>query len=135
MKGLKEFFRIIVTAVICFGMRAFIGNKNRLVKACMGNGNVSVFTENSRAVKYGSSVGEAFTSNKGASKAKSNHITGTQTGSLFQYKMRRRPLLKKVFFWLQGPGDRMKKFQNNKPPAGTGIPEETKFPGFYLVPE
>lgn len=33
MRGFKEFFRMIVTAVICFGTKMFGGNKKRICKS------------------------------------------------------------------------------------------------------
>ena len=34
MRGFKEFFRMIVTAVICFGTKMFGGNKKEFVRVC-----------------------------------------------------------------------------------------------------
>ena len=112
MRGLKEFFRVIVAAVICFGARLFGGNKKEMV-----------WEENT------------LTKQNRNSEGKIQKTTETGNKNVLSYGSGCRPLLKKVMPWKQGPGDRNRELHKNKSPSRTVILEEIRDGRVYLVPE
>lgn len=105
MKSLKEFFHMIVAAVICFGMKVITGRENRIVKTV---------TETNEVLCLSAPDGYR---------------------NLFYDKKKVRLPLKKVFYWKQGPGDRLWKHRYKRLFWGKKIPEEKDKVSFYLVPE
>lgn len=101
MRGLKEFFRVIVAAVICFGVRLFGGNKKEMV--CGEN----------TLIKQNHNSG-----------VKSQKTIEIRNKGVFSYGSGYRLLLKKVMPWNQGPGDRNREPHKNKSPSGTVILRE-----------
>lgn len=98
MKQLKEFFSMIITAVICFTMNVF--SRKSEGKRIEGE-----LTENQNAYMdcAGSVVADTeterilFYKNKGICFGKNNYM--------MYKKYSFSGFLKKIFFWLQGPGD------------------------------
>lgn len=89
MKRLKEYFKMIVTAVICLTMSMFPGkNREKIVKVLNGKTNTSAAASNN------------------ATQRMDNHAAFPEMKNAAEYRRYRRYIrLKKVFFWLQGPGD------------------------------
>lgn len=110
MKGLKEFFKMIVTAVICFTMSAFTRNQaeEKIVRVLSGGkimfGRVG---GNGTAVMTGNgwkTVGSnAFLCNN------KNLLSGNKNNIIEFQGYRRRLRLKKMLRWFQGPGDSREK--------------------------
>lgn len=94
MKKLKQYFKMIITAVICFAM-SFVPGKKSGAK-----------TEKVLAQVNGQAV-------SGCNKKSRFHVFATVDvlGRLRSVSdvcgiFRRSSFLKKVFYWMQGPGDR-----------------------------
>lgn len=94
MKNLKKYFKMLVTAVICFLMGAGTGKK-KIEKQ------IALLTD-----------GQAFGNKnegkeKGASCGTSSAARGcTMKNAVYDWYNRCEYHLRKNFFWLQGPGDR-----------------------------
>lgn len=111
MRGLKEFFRMIITAVVCFGTKLFGENKKEFVKVCTENG--STF----------------FLKSKELSATRNNNV------NVYYHNSSHPLFLKKVMPWKQGPGDRNRQLHKNRSPSRAEILEEIRDGGIYLVPE
>ena len=97
MKDLKEYFKLVVTAVICFAVNLLSVKRNmrkneKVFMIVQAAGEKSA--ENFENVKSVSICGKRGYSIKNRREAGNNFIR------------KRRLFLKKVFFWLKGPGDR-----------------------------
>lgn len=99
MNRIKEYFRLVITAVICFAMSVLPGKGRgeKVLKAMSlgyaGNGNGTVHSGNTKEAPFSCS-GKCEYREKNNGSVVDNCV----------YKSSR--FLKKVFFWLQGPGDR-----------------------------
>ena len=97
MKDLREYFKLVITAVICFATSLFSGKRNhgktRKVIS-LGHAAGTPFVRNSENVNVDSACG------------KSGYFIKIERRNVENYIYRQNLLFKKVFFWLQGPGDR-----------------------------
>lgn len=135
MKGLKEFFRMIITAVVCFGTKLFGVNKKGVVRVCTENGNAFFLTGRHGIWNYSESEEKDLISKNGNLELKSRNTPKIkEMGVLYPYSRYRLPL-KEVMQWKQGPGDRNKELHKNKSPSRTAILEEIREGRSYLVPE
>lgn len=105
MKSLKEFFHMIVAAVICFGMKIVSSGECCVVKALTGTGGTVCGTAPDKGKK------EVFE------------------------KSRNRLFLKNAYDRSQGPGGRLWIREKKRSPSGKKVPEEADKILFYLVPE
>ena len=126
MRGLKEFFCKIVTAVICFGMKVFSGN---ILLNISKEKNASFYPEMKRNKKCGSHKVQVV--------GRHAETTGSVTGKISYVKnsidkSRYHLFLKQVFYWLQGPGDRMQIVKYSSAKKGLELKKKELF---YLVPE
>ena len=134
MKGLKEFFRMIITAVVCFGAKLFGGNKKGVVKVFTEKGNTFFLT--------GRDGGWALSKSEGKDFIRKNRNLGLKSRStlerkgrnlLYPYSRQNLPL-KEVMPWKQGPGDRNEELHKNKSPSRIMILKEIRGEGIYLAP-
>ena len=135
MRGFKEFFRMIVTAIICFGTKRFGGNKKEFVRVCTENGNTFFLTGMNGNWNPSVNAGKDFISkNRNLGRKSRNNLEIKERGLSYPYS--RQPLpLKKVMFWKQGPGDRNSDLHKNRSPSRAAIPKEIRYEWMYLVPE
>ena len=93
MRTLKRYFKLLLTAVICFAM-CFTARKNVMADT------EEILTD-----------GQAVSTHKEEEgvfpqKQKKRYVTVHKEEQAEKYKYRAGLFLKKVFFWLKGPGDR-----------------------------
>ncbi|MDC7287222.1 hypothetical protein NXH76_05370 [Blautia schinkii] len=93
MKNVKKYFKMIITAVICFAMSLIPGKK--------ANAKVIEVLADGQAVSRNTERNSVNTRTENVSVfSRSNENVTRQSNC-------RRLYLKKVFYWLQGPGDRI----------------------------
>lgn len=93
MKNLKEYFKLVITAVICFATNLLSG-KNTIRK--IGE----VFTVGQAGAVNRNNVYSMFhCENRG-------YVLKNEGRMVENFIHKRSLFLKKVFFWLQGPGDK-----------------------------
>lgn len=97
MKKLKKYFNVIVTAVICFFMGMVRGTKkHEEVVKVLGNGQA-----------VGSETRGMSGCSEGAGRWHETFcVSGMSSTDCTKKRKYRRPRIRKVFFWLGGPGDR-----------------------------
>lgn len=99
MKRLKNFFKMMVTAVICF----FVGilpKKREAEKCIAGSGYINGDFSGQRGwgkSKYNETLGKSYKPFRMSTVCRRENIRECR------YK---RPKINKKFFWLKGPGDR-----------------------------
>lgn len=115
MRGLKEIFCKIVAAVICLGMKVFSGN---IFVNMLKEKNISFCPEIERNKIAVTPVAmkRIYGNNKVQAENQRVETTASVAGSISDIRnsIDKSPyhlFLKKVFYWLQGPGDRL---QNNR---------------------
>lgn len=135
MKGLKEFFRMIITAVVCFGAKLFGGNKKGFVRVCTENGNAFFLTGGDGIWNHFGSEGKDLISKNRNLELKSRNIPKIKEMGVFYPYSRYRLSLKEVMPWKQGPGDSNRNLHKTRSPSGTVDLKETLPGWFYLVPE
>lgn len=93
MKNVKKYFKLIITAVICFAMSLIPGKKAnaKVIKVLADGQAVSRYTERNSVNTNMNNVSVFNSSNETMTLKSNSH----------------RLYLKKVFYWLQGPGDRI----------------------------
>lgn len=106
MKRLKEFFKMIVTAVICFTMSVFTRNKaeEKIVRV-LGSGNnvLRCVGGQADAVVNG---GNWENRNSNAFLCNRRSLFCSHRSNVIEFRRYRRRLrLKKMLRWFQGPGD------------------------------
>ena len=126
MRGLKEFFCKIVAAVICFGMKVFSGS---IFENILKEKNASIYPKIEENRIYGN--------NKGQTGSVCTEMTSSVADELSYIgnsinKSQYHLFLKRVFYWLQGPGDRL---YNSKSSSENKDLERKKKMLFHLVPE
>ncbi len=135
MKGLKEFFRMIITAVVCFGAKLFGGNKKGVVKVCTEKGNTFFLTGREGSWNLPKSEGKDFIrKNRNLGLKSRSTLERKGRNLLYPYSRQNLPL-KEVMPWKQGPGDRNEELHKNKSPSRIMILEEIRGEGIYLAPE
>lgn len=105
MKGLKEFFSMIVTAVICFTMNVFSGNKK----------GAKVFSGDSNAVR--SFIKDVVQNSEGERKDSVGYeafSVGKNREGRYKFYSDMQPV-KKVSFLTQGPGDMIRACRSRSP--------------------
>lgn len=99
MKNIKKYFNMIITAVICFAMSIVPGKKaNARVFRLLADG--QAVSRNTKGKMSNRRTENVFAMNN------SNEFVFSSNGTGFKKSNSPRYYLKKVFFWLQGPGDR-----------------------------
>ena len=92
MKNVKKYFKLIITAVICFAMSLIPGKK--------ANAKVVKVLADGQAVSRNTKRSSVNTKIENVSVFSSSNETKAHRSNSPGY------YLKKVFYWLQGPGDR-----------------------------
>ncbi|MDO4273691.1 MAG: hypothetical protein Q4D16_08475 [Eubacteriales bacterium] len=98
MKNIKKYFNMIITAVICFAMSLVPGKKaNARVFRLLADG--QAVSRNTKRKASDRRTENVFVMNHSNGSVFSSNGTGFKRSNSPHY------YLKKVFFWLQGPGD------------------------------
>ena len=92
MKNVKKYFKMIITAVICFAMCLIPGKK--------ASAKVVKVLADGQAVSHNTKRNSVNTIMENVS------VCNSSNGTIAHKINRHRLYLKKVFYWLQGPGDR-----------------------------
>ncbi len=92
MKNFKKYFKMLITAVICFAM-CFVSGKN-------------VTADVEKVLADGQAVPNHTEKDRVLTKSTSTVFKNSQIAEKEKNKYREGSFLKKIFFWLKGPGDR-----------------------------
>ncbi|MDO4336803.1 MAG: hypothetical protein Q4C91_01810 [Eubacteriales bacterium] len=92
MKNMKKYFKMMITAVICLAMSLIPGKNVKADVMTVLSGGQAVSNNTERSTEYREHL-------KNAALNMQRRIVNTE-------RLKQGSYIKKIFYWLQGPGDR-----------------------------